>query len=117
MNTNFHNSFTKRKLKTFSNLYITDRKLGKLKSKCVKPERDIFRRIILSMDSGREVNLDRLLQEEMCAIPLSLATTESVLRPASKAALATILQAGACSMVVSPSLVRTCTIGIRDGHN
>ena len=110
MNTNFHNSLTKRKLKTFSNLYRTDSKLGKLKSKCVKPDRDIFRHIIVSMDSGREVNIDELLQEELCAIPLSLATTESVLRPTSKAVLATILQAGAKDTGLSPSLVRTCTI-------
>ena len=40
MNTNFHNSLTKRTLKTISNLYRTDGKLGKLKSKCVKPDRD-----------------------------------------------------------------------------
>ena len=110
MNTNFHNSLTRRKLKTFSNLYRTDSKLGKLKSKCVKPDRDIFRCIIVSMDSGREVNIDVPLQEELCAIPLSLATTESVLRPTSKAVLATILQAGAKETGLSPSLVRTCTI-------
>ncbi|ROL03949.1 UDP-N-acetylglucosamine/UDP-glucose/GDP-mannose transporter [Anabarilius grahami] len=96
--------------KTFLNLYRTDSKLGKLKSKCVKPDRDIFRRIIVSMDSGREVNIDGLLQEELCAVPLSLATTESVLRPTSKADLATKLQAGAKETVLSPSLVRTCTI-------
>ncbi len=110
MNTNFHNSLAKRKLKTFSNLYRTESKLGKLKSRCVKPDRDIFCRIIVSMDSGREVNIDGLLQKELCAVPLSLATTESVLRPTSKADLATILQAGAKETGLSPSLVSTCTI-------
>ncbi|ROL53159.1 hypothetical protein DPX16_23245 [Anabarilius grahami] len=85
MNTNFHNSLTKRKLKTFSNLYRTDSELGELISKCVKPDRDIFRSIIVSMEWQRE----------------------SVLRPTSKADLATKLQAGAKETVLSPSLVHS----------
>ena len=66
MNTDFHNSLTKRTLKTFSSLYSAHAKLDK--PKCVKPDRDIFRRIIVSMESGREVNMDELLQKEMCAV-------------------------------------------------
>ena len=72
-----HSSLTKRNPKTFSNLYSTDKKCEK--PRCVKPDRDIFHRIIVSMDSGREVNIDELLQKELCAVPLSLATTDSVL--------------------------------------
>ncbi|KAF3835485.1 hypothetical protein F7725_028043 [Dissostichus mawsoni] len=109
-NTDFHASLTKRKPKTFSSLYSTDTKLEQLRSKCVKPDRDIFRRIIVSMESGREVNMDELLQKELCAVPLSLATTDSVLRPTNKADLATILQAGAKETELSPSVMRTCTI-------
>lgn len=104
----FHSSLTKRNPKTFSNLYSTDTK--REKPKCVKPDRDIFRRIIISMESGREVNIDKLLQKELCAVPLSLATTDSVLRPTNKADLATILQAGAKGTELSPSIVSTCTI-------
>jgi len=62
------------------------------------------------MESGREVNMDELLQKELCAVPLSLATTDSVLRPTNKADLATILQAGAKETELSPSVLRTCTI-------
>ncbi|KAJ4925401.1 hypothetical protein JOQ06_018133, partial [Pogonophryne albipinna] len=109
-NTDFHASLTKRKPKTFSSLYSTDTKLEQLRSKCVKPDRDIFCRIIVSMESGREVNMDELLQKELCAVPLSLATTDSVLRPTNKADLATILQAGAKETELSPSVMRTCTI-------
>ncbi|KAJ4935256.1 hypothetical protein JOQ06_016792 [Pogonophryne albipinna] len=109
-NTDFHASLTKRKPKTFSSLYSTDTKLEQLRSKCVKPDRDIFCRIIVSMESGREVNMDELLQKELCAVPLSLATTYSVLRPTNKADLATILQAGAMETELSPSVMRTCTI-------
>ncbi|KAJ4924579.1 hypothetical protein JOQ06_003533 [Pogonophryne albipinna] len=105
-NTDFHASLTKRKPKTFSSLYSTDTKLEQLRSKCVKPDRDIFRCIIVSMESGREVNMDELL----CAVPLSLATTDSVLRPTNKADLATILLAGAKETELSPSVMRTCTI-------
>lgn len=83
---------------------------GMLGSKCVKPDRDIFRHIIVSMDSGIEVNIDELLQKELCAVPLSLATTDSLLRPTNKADLATILQAGAMETKLSPSAVSTCTI-------
>ena len=47
MNTNFHDSLTKRKPKTFSSLYSAHAKLDK--PMCVKPDRDIFRHIIVSM--------------------------------------------------------------------
>lgn len=48
-NIDFHDSLTKRKPKTFSSLYSTDAKRDELRSKCVKSDRDIFRRIIVSM--------------------------------------------------------------------
>lgn len=106
----FRSSLSKRNPQTFSNLYSKGNKLEKFKSKCVKPDRDIFRRIIASMDSGREVNIDELLQKELCAIPLSLATMDSLLKPTNKADLATILQAGAKETELSPTAVSTCTI-------
>jgi len=53
-------------------------------------------RIIVSMESGREVNMDELLQKELCAVP------DSVLRPTNKA--------GAKETDLSPSVLRTCTI-------
>ena len=108
-NIHFHDPLTKRKTKTFSSLYSTDAKL-EIKSKSVKPDRDIFRHIILSMESGREVNIDELLEKELCAVPLSLAKTDSVLRATNKADLATILQAGATETELRPSSMRTCTI-------
>ena len=62
------------------------------------------------MEGGREVNIDELLQKDLCAVPLSLATTDSVLRPTNKADLPTIPQAGAKGTELSPSIVSTCTI-------
>lgn len=109
MSIDFHSSLTKRNPKTFSTLYSKCNKLDKLRSKCIKPDRDIFRRIIVSMDSGREDNIDELLQKELCAVPLSLATTESFLRSTNKADLVTILEAGAKETELSPSSVSTCT--------
>ncbi|KAL2081649.1 hypothetical protein ACEWY4_023502 [Coilia grayii] len=110
MTIDFHSSLTKRNPKTFSHLYSEGNKLEKLRSKCVKPDRDIFRRIIVSMDRGKEVNIDELLQKELCAVPLSLATTDSFLRPTNKADLATILQAGAKETELCPSAVSSCII-------
>ena len=57
-NTDFHDRLTKRKSRTFSSLYSDDAKGERLKIKSVKADRDIFRRIIVSMESGREVNID-----------------------------------------------------------
>ena len=41
----------------------------KAETKHVNNDRDLFRRIIVSMDAGRNINIDTLLQNELSAVP------------------------------------------------
>ena len=61
----------------------------------MKTDRDIFWRIVVTMESGRDIIIDELLRKELCAIPLSLATTDYALRSTNKAELVRILEVGA----------------------
>ena len=78
--------------------------------KCVRPDRDIFRCIIVSIESGRDVNIDDLLQKELCVVRLSLATTDFALKSTNKAELASILGEGARVSELDVSNLLTCTI-------
>ena len=109
-NTYFHDTLAKRKSKTFSTLYTNLDKSKLLKSSVVKADREVFQRIIVSMESGREVNLNHLLQKELCAVPLSLATADSALRSTNKAELAAILEVDAKETQLTSSNLQTCLI-------
>jgi len=106
----FHDSLPKRNSKTFSTLYSTDEQKKRSGSKSVRPDRDIFRRVVVAMECGRDVNIDDLLQKELCAVPLSLATTDFALRSSNKAELASILEEGATVTGLDASNLSTCTI-------
>ena len=58
-------------------LSVSDKKS---QAKCVKNDRDLFRRIIVSMDAGRDIDIDNFLQQEISEIPLSLASISGSLR-------------------------------------
>ena len=48
-----------------------------------KADRDLLRRVVVSLESNREVDLDTLLQRELSLVPLSIATFDGSLRLAS----------------------------------
>lgn len=54
--------------------------------------------------------MDELLQQELCAVPLSLTTTDSSLRHTNKAELATILAEAVTETDMSVSDLSSCTI-------
>lgn len=70
----FHAPLKKLQLKTMSSLYSLSVSDKKSQAKCVKNDRDLFRRIIVSMDAGRDIDIDTLLQQELSEVPLSLAS-------------------------------------------
>ncbi len=105
----FHDSLKKSKSKTFSTLYKGD-VVAKKKTQPVKPDRDIFRKIIVSMESGRPINIEEILQHELCSVPLSLVTMSYSLRLTNKAELAKILEGGAKANTLMQSDLTTCTI-------
>jgi hypothetical protein len=61
------------------------------KSKAVKADRDLFRRLLSAASSGRQINLKGVLCHELAPVHLALATVNDVLRPTEKAALCHVL--------------------------
>ena len=81
-----------------------------VKPKNAKSDRDIFRHITVSMENGRNVDKDQLVQQELCSILLTLATTDSALHSTNKAELVSILEADARNTNLPSSKLKTCTI-------
>ena len=70
-------------MKTFETLYFVPVSLDKDKTVPYKADRDLLRRVVVSLESGREVDLDTLLQPELSPVPLSIATLDRCPRLAS----------------------------------
>ena len=70
-----------------------------------------LRRVVVALESGRDVDVNILLQRELSPIPLSLATSDGKLRYASsKAELSNILQNNESQSQVPINLDKTCCI-------
>ena len=72
----FHDSLKQQKLKTFETLYSVPASLDKDKTVAIKADRDLLRRVVAALESGREVDVDPLLQRELSSVPLSIATLD-----------------------------------------
>lgn len=90
----YHKTLHKVKAKTFSSLYEVTITIDKQKTTQIKADRDLFRRLVVSVESGREVQLDTLLEKELSPVPLALATTDGQLRSTNKSQLAQIVEKG-----------------------
>ena len=80
----------KNKAKTFALLYEVV-KVSKGKQNTIKVDRYILQRLLTAYRAGRNVNRENILQHELMAIPLSLATTYGSLHSTNKSVLANIL--------------------------
>jgi len=69
----FHDPLLKQKAKTMNSLYDTEVLKDKKKSP-VTAGRDMFRRLLIAKDAGRDVNIDCLLESKLSEKPLSLTT-------------------------------------------
>ena len=86
--TKFHDKIKQQKLKTFETLYVVNVRVDKEKTVSIKADRDLFRRVVVALESGREVDIGELLERELSSVPLSLARIDRKLRNcASKADL------------------------------
>ncbi|CAH3140279.1 unnamed protein product [Porites evermanni] len=68
------------------------------------------RRVIVALESGRDVDVNTLLQSELATVPKSLATLDGSLPEAGKSDLGTILQGNVCKRKMPISRSQTCTI-------
>ena len=103
----FHDSLKQQNLKTFETLYSVPVSLEKGKSVAVKANRDLLRRVIVALESGREVDVDAIMQRELLPIPLSIATLDGTLRQAkAKSNLSSIMKIKKMRVRASPLSTR-----------
>ena len=108
--TKFHEQLITKSLHTFESMYTLEVKNRKEQTVALKADRDLFKRVITAMEGGRDVDVDKMLEHELCPIPLSLATADSRLRlPQNKSDFSKILQKGLPQNAV-PLPNPTCTI-------
>ena len=97
-------------MKTFETLYTVPVSVDKSKTIAMKADKDLLRRVIVALESGRDVDVNTLLQSELAPVPKSLATLDGSLREAGKSDLGTILQGNVCKSQMPISRSQTCTI-------
>lgn len=76
----------------------------------MKADKDLLRRVIVALESSRDVDVNTLLQSELAPVPKSLATLDRSLREAGKSDLGIILQGNVCKSQMPISRSQTCTI-------
>lgn len=110
--TGFHEKLKLMKNPTLKSMYeIQSKATGTQKAKTVKADRVLFHRLLVSKDSGRDIDLKEVLQHELSPVPLSLADLSGQLRSTNKAALGQILQEEITTLEKLPSTdLRTCAI-------
>ena len=87
----FYSRIPQIKAKTMATMYKTTVQVNKVTVTAVKVERDIFRRLLVVRDSGREVDLGSVLKYEFSPVPLVLASTNKKSNTITKADLVDIL--------------------------
>ena len=86
-----HDPIIKNKSKTLESLNLVEVSTTTGRSRTIKADRDLFRRLLSAASSGRQIDLKALLQHELSPVPLAIATTDYTLRSTEKAALSTCL--------------------------
>ena len=97
-------------MKTFETLYTVPVSVDKSKTIAMKADKDLLRRVIVALESGRDLDVNTLLQSELAPVPKSLATLDGSLREAGKSDLGTILLGDVCKSQMPISRSQTCSI-------
>ncbi|KAG0723506.1 hypothetical protein GWK47_042571 [Chionoecetes opilio] len=106
----FHDRIKSKNLQTFESTYTVQVKVGKEKTVALKADRNFLRHVVTAMQAGRDVAMNKMLEQEICTVPLSLAMPDGRLRlPQNKADLGKVLQQG-LPQNVAPGPYPTCTI-------
>lgn len=82
--TNFFAKIPQNKSKTLDTMYKLHVTVKKDSAVVVKAERDIFRRLLVASNSGRNVDLTSMLHYELSPVPLSLVGTNRKLHSTNK---------------------------------
>ena len=97
-------------MKTFETLYTKPVSVDKRKTIAIKADKDLLKRVIVALESGRNVDVNTLLQSQLAPVTKSLATLDGSLREAGKSDLGTILQGNVRKSHMPISRSQTCTI-------
>ena len=69
----FHDTLKQQKVKTFETLYTVPVSVDKSKTIAMKADKYLSTRVIVALESGRDVDVNTLLQSELAPVPKSLA--------------------------------------------
>ena len=97
-------------MKTFETLNTVPVSVAESKTIAMKADKYLSTRVIVALESGRDVDVNTLLQSELAPVPKLLATLDGSLREAEKSDLGTILQENVCKSQMLISRSQTCTI-------
>ena len=105
----FFDRLTRCKILTFASMFKVKLKVDP--SSIVKADRDLFRRLLVAADAGRDIKLREVLQYELSPILLSLANTDNSLRDSQKADIIPVIESETEVVSVLPdSDLTTCTV-------
>jgi len=108
--TGFHEKLKQLKSPTLKSMFHVQGKTTGVQ-KTVTADRVLFQRLLVSKDSGRDIDLKQVLCHELSPVPLSLADLSGQLRSTNKAALGQILQEKITTLEkLPPTDLRTCAI-------
>lgn len=75
-----------------------------------KADRNLFQKLLVAKDAGREIDLARLLEHELSSVPMSLCNTLGDLRKTDKSSLGKVLQNEVTQSSLPTSARSTCTL-------
>lgn len=79
----FHKSVKLQKLRTFETLYAVAVSLDNSKTVAIKADRDLLRRVVVALESGRNVDVD-LPERELSPVQMAIATLDGSFRQATR---------------------------------
>ena len=80
----FRDTLTKNKPLTFASLYQMKQKSKSGNERVLKADRSVLQKLIIAYQSGRHVNLDKILCHELMSVPIALAEINGTLRTGTK---------------------------------
>ena len=108
----------KNKILTFASLYDAERTASSSsKVKTIKADRCVLQRLIIAYESGRSVNIDKILCHELLPVPLALTQMNGDLRTGTKSILCDALTADVpCPHALNPDELGDSPSIIIDGQ-
>lgn len=111
-NVPFHDAIKTNKITIFGGSSSKDTLRSGTKNTCLKADRNLMRRLVVAMESGRDIAMDSLLCKELHPVPISLMHLDGNIRIGVKSQLAAILESdqGVTTAAIPFTNSKTCII-------